>query len=494
MRLIINGHRFTPAPSGTTPLTFSLRSGEYMRPNAGVEEWGQHVWDDSDAVSVPLGNSAPMDMYWRFKWRDFETTTAGVYSWTRFNQKINYAIDNGMKFNFSVMPIDQSFDESPPNVGGFLLTYPDYLHTQMQAEVSTSRDWGDSGSGMWVPNWNSTNYLTALENLCAAIYNHIQTTSYSGVDYKDAVGYVDIRGYGNFGEWHNYPYSGSTPSGRVATVDTLKTIIDIHTTEFPDLPLLALSDGFANWGSASTPDEVVLYLINASNVWGPVGWRRDNWGNPDYDDRLLNNPVSYLGQSAQPLIMARWETSPIGGEPWRGNFDVSAGGTQCPYYDLTREINLYHPMSFGNGNYESQSACMRTNIRNASFQCGYKYTLTGGELTTTITPGGNLKVVLDWKNVGIAPTYENWNVVFELKNSSDVVLWSGTSSKILKRFKPAASSTTTTDNFLIPSGTTAGPYKITVRVDDPTGFRNPMPLHISTAANADGSYTLRSDI
>ncbi len=474
----------------SSDLSFSLipySDPDFIAPGRGAEHWYDTPWDDAQAVRVPAGNSKGLDEYYRFTWRDFETTSPGSYNWTKFDRKINAAIAAGKKFSFGVMPLDGSVYQAPM-VAGAYLTYPDYLHTQMQNE--TNKDW--ITNGMWIPNWNSTYYLTALKNLNVAINNHINTGTYNGVLYKNVVGYIDVRGYGDFGEWHTYPFTSVTPSGRAATAATLKAIIDAHTSAFPDHPLVCMIAGFQSWGDANTPAEVINYLLTAKNAWGPLGWRRDNWGNSEPDNILVNNPSSFNGVKASTLIMDRWKTSPIVGEPWNGHAGVSNNGAECPHYDLERQIRLYHATSFGNGNYQNLSSeCTKDNIRNASKASGYRLILDGGSLSSTIVTGIPFSVMLQWKNIGIAPTYENWDVVFELKNESNVTVWSGKSSFTPKLFLPQTLGTTVTDNFTLPASIASGSYKLNVVIKDPNSYRAPLPLAI-TGRNADGSYTLKN--
>ena len=121
---------------------------------------------------------------------------ANNYDFTAFDAQINDAISKGQKFSFGIMTICSSC-EGGFKSDGFILQYPQYLHNQMQAEKV--RDWGSAMSGLWIPNWNSNAYLTALENLNAAINNHINSSSFNGVAYKNVIGYIDIRHYGNWG-------------------------------------------------------------------------------------------------------------------------------------------------------------------------------------------------------------------------------------------------------------------------------------------------------
>jgi hypothetical protein len=162
---------------------------------------------------------------------------------------------------------------------GGTAAYPQYLHNLMKAEAV--KDWR-SGS-TWVPNYNSNNYLNRLLALNQAIYNHIQTTSYNGIKYKDVMNFIDIRGYGSWGEWHSAGLVDNVsqyPAGTFPTVASFKRIVDAHTKGFPTIPLVAMIAAFdAGWlNNTKNPAEIAYYVLTQRNSWGPIGWRRDQWG------------------------------------------------------------------------------------------------------------------------------------------------------------------------------------------------------------------------
>jgi len=102
---------------------------------------------------------------------------------------------------------------------------------------------------------------------------------------------------------------------------------------------------------------------------------------------------------------------------------------------------------------------------------------------------------LNWKNIGIAPTYEKWDVVFELKDNEDKLVWSGTSTfspgpKLENPgLLPSPDATIAKDIFVLPASVPLGNYQLSLIIKDPTGYRSPLPLAIS-GRNTDGSYTL----
>ena len=486
--------------SQTSSFSFSqISSGtEVMGPGRGAEQWMGMPWDNAtdDGVQIPAGNSTPGPNYYaRFAWKDIESDNSqGSYNWSLFDQHIKKAITAGQMFSFGIMPICSTCGSGQ---------IPTYLHNLMQGEATNLRDWYYSSGGIWIPNWNSASYLARYSALLQAIANHINTTSYNGVPYSKVIYCVDIRGYGNYGEWHQFPWVDASgfPSNLVPTQATLDALITMNLSAFPNFQNQIIIGAFG-WsaGAAGTnkepPAEVGYRALTASNAWGPIGWRRDNWGDAGVSTDLENNTRSYnpgTGSVAfSTLIMNKWKTAPVTGEPINGL--TNNYGCGSPYCDMINEMSLYHASSFGNGNYANPgSSTTQANAVQASRIAGYRLILTGGSMNTVLTPGSAFNVTLNWQNIGLAPAYENWNAVYELRNSSGGVAWTINSSFNPKLFLPSGTPSTVSENFTLPATVPSGTYSLYLIIRDPNNYKKPLPLAI-TGRNTDGSYLLRSNI
>jgi hypothetical protein len=508
-----------PAFSQTTPLTFTpipYDNPDIISPGRGAEQW--HNAEGSIAYPAADNPQQSLDIYYRFTWNRFEGPVAGNYTWSDFDSEVREAIDKGQKFSFGIMSCFPGAEGSRGIVSydNGDAAYPAYLHNLMQSE--SFPDWKTTGHaptsdyGSWVPNWNSPHYLERLRALHEAINAHINASSYTAeagphrgktIAFKDVISCIDIRGYGAWGEWHNAGLVDNIsgyPEGTRPTAATLKTIIDHHVNVFTDYPLSIMISTFdaERYPSMYIPKEVTAYALSISNNWGKLGWRRDNWGATDgYIEALLkNNNVSYGASGLfKDIIMERWKYAPVTGEPapWLPSIDG------CGFDDLERQVREYHATSFGNGNYGSNNppGCAQDNIRAAFKAAGYRIILEGGNVSSTVQPGGDLAIALQWKNIGIAPTYEKWDVVFQLKNSGGGVVWSaastfspGTKGSSLALL-PSSVATVSNDHFTLPAGIANGNYNLDLIIKDPSGYRAPLVLAIN-GRNNDGSYTLKN--
>jgi PKD repeat protein len=478
--------------SQTSPLTFTqipIANPDLNRPFGGAEQW-----NGQNTVNIPSqGTNTPrIDAYYRFNWFDISPTNGaqGVYSWTTFDAQINAAISKGQKFGFGIMAIYQG-----PNVNGYSLGYPLWLHNLMQAEAV--KDWGSSSFGSWIPNYNSPNFLAAVKALNTAINAHIMTGSFNGVQYKNVINYIDTRIVGAFGEWNHANIINSVsnyPAGTAPTVASLDSIISYHVHVFDQFQCEAMiatfdADYLANvW----IDPQVGYYALTASNSHGKMGWRRDAWGWPDayYHEWAENNTGVVNGLHFNTEIMNRYQFAPVIGEP----ADLGESGTGASAFSLLPgQMTFYHVNSFGNGNLDvnASNATAQNNFRAASKAAGCRLIIGSGSISSTLSGGSPFSITLNWQDIGATPTYENWNVTFELRNSSNVAVWSGISTFNPRLFLPSGTATAITDNFTLPASIPQGTYGMYLILRDPNGFRFPLPLGI-TGVNADGSYLLKN--
>lgn len=465
-----------------TSLTWTVigtGSDDLNRPNGGANEWteGQNV------VNIPNACCATprLSKYYRFLWRDFYpgSTPSNSINFTVFDREIQSAIAANKTFSFGVMQQCGGCDANrQENVGGFVMSYPIWLHNQMQAESPTDY----VANGQWYPNYNSPSYIAGWSSLHQQINNHIQTTAFNGVAYKNIIFQVETRGYGDYGEWAINDFTIT------ATVASLDSIIAKVKDAYPDYwvcTMMASFDG-NQLGVTQVPPAVGYYALTTSNRHGPLGWRRDNWGSTEGYVHLWtdNNTTVVSGLHFDTAIMNRWKYAPILGEPANENGSVT---------DIANEIPFYHVNSFGNGNIYGLSTdpATQTAFRTASKLAGYRIALlsSGSSMTTSPQTGGSYNVTINWSNVNGIPAYDDWRVVYEWRDGA-VVLQRDTTSFRLKLFY--ASTFSDNENFTLRT-VPAGTHDLYLKVVDPRGYMIPMPLFI-TGRLADGSYPIRTGI
>lgn len=482
-----------------TPIT----SPEINNYGRGAQYWNGTSWNNSSAPQVPNGTSDGKTYYQRYEWTSMENGM-GQYTltgnWPSLEYTMKYAADHGMLFAFG--GVMTAYDGAHGKYyDGAWSVYPEYLHQMMQAESATP-DWKYTSTGNWIPNWNSPSYLSRWRALNDTIYNFIMNWSYtpgSGpwagkkVKGKEFFDYVDIRGYGNFGEWHTYPWTNQTPANAVITDSSMKKLIDITRDIYNNQQLMGLIAIFDDNSWSESNAWRAYYMLTSSNNYGLFGWRRDNIGDKGYDNFLIGNTWVYGSWRADTAILNRWKYGMISGEPLNG----SGSGNCCPiYYHIRPEVGSYHYAGFGNGNYGVNTSAAWDTIREDFKITGYRYNLNGGYMTNDLLLNQNFQIGLNWRNVGASPIYQKrWRVSYELKTQADAVLKKWTISFNPYLFLPSTRDSVvaeTLDLSGVPAGTN---YKFTLKIEDTTGLCSPLYLAVdSPSRNTDGSYTLRSNI
>lgn len=466
----------------------------------GAQFWNGVLWNNGGAPQVPQGNPTAKSGYRRWWWYELESSQ-GVYTLTGGYPSVEWHLkdlaDQGMLLAYgSVMT---AYDGGGIFYDGANSVYPQYLHNLMQSEIDT-KDWVYTGTNTWVPNWNSPSYIARWKALQQAIYNYVMNWTYvpsSGpwagktVRGKDMIESADLRGYGNFGEWHTWPWTDATPTNARMTDSSYVKIVNATKDVWKDVMLhinVAVID--ANSWADHNPFRA-WYVLTNTNDWGLIGLRDDGIGDPG-KWFIANNPWTYGTWRADTAIRNRWKYSLNTGEPLNGN------GTCCPlYYDIRNQIvNTAHWSQFGNGNYPNSDQSTFDTMQAVFKLAGYRYNINGGYMTTTLGQNSNFNIVLNWRNVGNGPIYhKRWRVVYQLKNSSDVEIKKWTSKFNIFLYLPDTKDSVVNDIFNLGNVPIGSSYKLTVKIEDTTGLCSPLFLAInSPLRNSDGSYTLRSNI
>ena len=498
--------RFTSLPDNQPDLP---------RPGFGLEYWIYQHLVRIPAATAP--DNQETNRYSRFEWAALEKEK-DRFDFAAFDASIQQAIDRRQTFSFGVMVYCAGCDDFKQRVDdGWLRSYPLWLYQEMKREEGNTPFLSPTDGGNWVPNWNATRLWQRYEALLKALGKHIATAQYKGVPYRHVVRNIDLRGVGNFGEWHFYQHRDDMPPGAIPTAAVGKNIIDMYIRAFPDHQLMVSFDIFAAKGSGSWsefPAEVGYHALTQQNRKGPIGWRRDSWGDNEkfISDRLERNPHQFNGKALGPLIMDRWKTAPVGGEILECCTENDGDGEDAitgegPYWDLLRQGEFYHISTLGNGNHGKYRSYVnqylpadtdpqfQERMREASRRMGARLTLQSGQMTDSLVPGQSFRIALAWRNDGVTPCYDDWRAVFELRESaSNRVVWRDSSAFVFRRWLPGMQQHT--DTFRVPGQLPSGSYTLYLHLADPNGYQRHMPLFIAggEAGPSGPTYRLRENI
>lgn len=540
-------------PGGTVNLVVPAISDntEYAPRYGGPSRWNL----ESGSKIVPNLNETAF--YFRLTWLDCESSTVqGDYSKLssgRMLARVTEALNNGQLFAFGIM----QFYPEVCSAGGFntgefygspsrCSSYPEYVHNAMQGNANT--DYNDFQDGTsWIPAYNNPTWQARWLALHQAIMSWMSTTfivpssgprAGQSIRVLDALAYVDIRGHGSYGEWHNccigqnpdtgadltilsnYPgvvLSGGntdnncfnsastiTTYGKYPTPQTMKNTIDAQVDTYSPIPCVVIInalDGFRFCNTKIAP-EVAAYICTKRNAAGvPIGFRRDQWGDASnyYDNITVNNNQTYGGIGPfKDSIMIRWMETYFTGEMPGYNCNNSSAVCRngVNFGWLPDQASVFRPTWVGNGNFGGNAPTNQSSVDSVLkfFRLnGPRVVVRGGTMTQTLQAGASFNVTLSMQNSGNSAIHRLWTTQIILKNSGGTTVFTGTHTFQVKGYLPAAAANYST-NFTLSGAVPGTGYNLYIKLIDPLGYAQPFYLGNTGRDVTNGDYLLRPNI
>lgn len=211
-----------------------------------------------------------------------------------------------------------------------------------------------------------------------------------------------------------------------------------------------------------------------------------------YNDRIAGAFNDY--------IVNRWKTAPLVSEfyaeayPPTGVQDLARADTQ---------VKTYHSSMISNGNYYNNvnptsewadlTPTEQSQFMQLSKDSGYRLVVNNVTAPVQITPGVNFTISSQWSNIGVAPLYEPWNVMWQLRDPiTSAIIWQSQSSLNLQSFLPTnGTPQLITDTYQVPANFVAKTYTLSLQIVDSTNYRRPLAI-AAQGQLSDGSYPLGS--
>lgn len=526
-----------------TPSIIPLDSSELINPNRGLYKWrGGEVVPVADGMTHA---NTSQDMYDRFTWNQLETTE-GTYDFTIIETKANEAKARGGKFSLRVYMFCESYCD--------VVSVPSYIANDQPKYngwyklYKNKLDDPNDDRNVYVPDWNDEDFLRRWEALIAKLgerYNN-----------DPRIDMIDITGYGNWGEGHMScvydvhlkswcPQGQNQPTGLTDMTDASKRrIVNAYARSLGNKRLMAMQNDTVAVLHAMT-------LTNQTNppVFKSIGWRNDCIGlhtasfNEPTPPGMSISPtprkvtkvyehfrksVQYQNGQVWNAIQNRWQTAPVVVEfcplyPDRKR-EVDLSGIPYPTEQQISEVQAainqvkdYHVAYISNGNiasrfwYNPSQAIGGTNAEkwNAFSQtekeklfllaktAGYRFELQKVSVSQPIIHDQPFIVQAEWENSGVAPQYEPFDALYELRDAStNQIIWKSTPSQVnFETMLPSTQPQIVEDVFTVPTSVPAGTYNLYIHAigreksTDGTPYRQPLNLAIQ-GREADGGYKL----
>ncbi|HET6319781.1 MAG TPA: LamG-like jellyroll fold domain-containing protein [Chloroflexota bacterium] len=435
-----------PAASSATRRTFQTSPLPLDGPELANPDRGQYRWygEPPEPGGWPF-----LDSYTRYSWRELEPAR-GQYDFSAIERDLAEAAQRRGRFGFRIMTLDTA-------AGGALV--PEYLVSAGAGFLAKPE-----GTRAFVPDWNDELYLGRWEALLRALADRF------GNDPR--LGFLDIGGYGNYGEWWlpGRLYPGPGGQSPVSDANAVR-IVDATVNAFPpDKHLLVIGVDFA---------PALRYALDRSPR---IGIRLDCLGGGE---------GMHGGRNALqrvPAAQSRWQSALVATE-WCPEDDV--GTAEFVLGD--QQVQQYHVSLLSSGNfahpYAKHTPAEQAAFVHANKTAGYRFVLDSVTLPERIGRDQDLVVETSWENTGVAPPYRRWEVLIQLRDdSTGSLVWQDHSGLDLRSVLPTnGSPITQRDVFSLPGPLASGTYSVLVQVVDPGSYSAPLQLAIA-GRQTDGSY------
>jgi hypothetical protein len=327
----------------------------------------------------------------------------GVYDWTELEKLLNALAEHNMGYALRVLPYTPSFIKSDfPPQEEYDWT-PPFVYEMGAKKIQI--DLRGTDYHAYAPVWDDSIYIWAAKEFAKAL-----AEKYDG---DPRIEYIDIRTFGEWGEWHTSHILGS----EMPADSVLKDMLDYYASVFKKTQLVLPSNGFG---------DVYTHALSLG-----ITKRDDGFiGIPGRPDTLLraynaNLPTIAENIAGYRTMLANDDLIPGGTQKWTAERWVDAITTaHLTYYVLDQDNDCGYYF------YKDNKALADS----MSKVIGYNFTVTQAELLTVVTPtaensadsaAGNAAtntLNITVTNTGVAPCFFDVYLVAEFVDSTGASL------------------------------------------------------------------------
>ncbi|WP_290733587.1 MULTISPECIES: hypothetical protein [unclassified Fibrobacter] len=371
----------------------------------------------------------------------------GVYDWTELEKLLNALAEHNMTYALRVLPYTPSFIKSDfPPQEDYDWT-PPFVYEMGAKKIQI--DLRGTEFHAYAPVWDDSIYIWAAKEFAKAL-----AEKYDG---DPRIEYIDIRTFGEWGEWHTSHILGSEMPADSVLIDML----DYYASVFKKTQLVLPSNCFG---------DVYTHALDLG-----ITKRDDGFiGIPGRPDTLLraynaNLPTIAENIAGYRTMLTYDDLIPGGTQKWTAKRWVDAITTaHLTYYVLDQDNDCGYYF------YKDNKALADS----MSKVIGYNFTVTQAELLTVATPtaenstdsaAGNVvtnTLNITVKNTGVAPCFFDVYLVAEFVDSMGVSLAQiGETVRIPKAtFKDGASQDFFFTYKVMPSAVSAGEVNLATQL------------------------------
>lgn len=298
---------------------------------------------------------------------------------------------------------------------------------------------------------------TAEDAQWSIVKQHISQLKPKWQANADVIFCFQIGFVGAWGEWYYSKNFGNKATqintNRRLVVDSLLAAVPSDRCILIRTPLFKTS----YMGSTAPLTESEAYTGTPKSR---IGHHNDAFLKVDYGDEGTYSDTA----TQKPYLAQETLYVPIGGETNETN--ETAAQTKAAYNTTIAETSRLHYTFVNQGYSTAMTNVWRSNGAYDALRkwLGYRYQLLNGTYSSQATPGGDMSVYMQIKNVGFAPLYNERPVFIVLKNSSHT--YQIQMEVDPRTWKPNGVVSTVSEVLTLPSNIATGTYQLYLYLPD----------------------------
>lgn len=420
----------TSSSGGAGPVRAAARQHPGLRPGPGVIPYSSNIefpnpmrgqYEDLLVAEYWQGTSyAGTDNFQRYGWSQIQPISQNSFTWTQVDNDIAAAAEAGKRFGMRVMAFAPGFGPDT--------AMPGWLTSVSGATMTSS----GSGGTATFPVWNNPNYLACVQNLITAIGNRY--------DNDERLSWFEISGYGDWSqmvcsaERDLYGLSCPAPDQTIAqlgyymntwadvlTMANVTAIIGYHVAAFPNTRIvtashpefvrqMVLGTNFSGQSTASTTEPAI-----------PPGIRYDGLGDEDQYFIGWGYPGDYYDNT--PLAeayLSHWTKAPFLTE-WCNYYGTEETSTSFLPTAMQEVVN-YNVSLVGSTLTSGGLSGLAAPLSDSDYEVYLRLMMYSGYRYSAAAAVSGSNVTVTWTNWGVAPAYDNWQIVYQVRNQSNNIV------------------------------------------------------------------------
>ncbi len=463
----------------TTPTTID---NILINPDIGITE--HHSFDiKNDPWWNQPTHPETSVVYFRWYWEELEPQK-GQYNFKLIDDTINQAAALGKTtvIRFMTMAgVDEVYYNNSPNEGKKILGIPCWLKKKVDANTTGDVCIDDNSFTIDYTNPVFKKNLKRFINAMGERYNN-----------NPNILRLDVGLVGTWGEWNLASHKGydrPTLGNHGYSDEDLLPYPKMMKNAFPNKTLIMyLGSNDENVLSHSTQRDYG-WRADCLGDW-EQGWNHMEQGYPDtiaHAQGLGNTVNNY----PDPKFLQRWKQNPVDFEicytvdEWAAKKEIYTVEKVKQTFDAALDMHT-SLLNLKSGNIPEMYQPLLDDFLK---KVGYRFELNTVEITSNFKAGSPIAINSNWKNTGVAPSYNNYPVVWRLRDSNNHVIAHFETNNDIRRWLPAnnkddvAPKHYQNNTFTLPEYINDGHYFLDVALVKPNTYDATIKLGIEGMKN-----------